>query len=120
MVDFSITAADDATVNITVAGELDIHTADDLQAVLDAALLSAGEVVLDFSAVSFADSTTLGVLVKAHHDAADRGRRLTIARPSRSIQRVLRFSGLLGLLSSEALGSTDDTDDPLADATPAG
>lgn len=98
MVDFSISAPDDDTITVVVAGELDLLTSGEFETVLDAAADRAANVFVDLSAVSFADSTALTVLVKSHVRLTERERRLVIARPSDTVQRVLELSGLVGVL----------------------
>ena len=57
---------------VHVAGEVDISNADALRTAIDLALEQPpAEVELDFSQVSYIDSTGIGVLVGAAHHARD-------------------------------------------------
>lgn len=111
--DFSIAAVeDDEKVNITVVGELDVLTAGDLATLLAAASDSRRDVVVNVSAVSFADSAALSVLVRAHTALGGRGRRLIIRDPSEPVQQVLELSGLARVLHIERAAGLTDADNP--------
>jgi anti-sigma B factor antagonist len=55
---------------------------------------SGGEVVLDFTDVSFIDSTGLTVLIDAHRRLGEEGRVLTVANVSAHVERVFTVTGL--------------------------
>jgi anti-sigma B factor antagonist len=110
MVEFSITGTENGgTINVAVAGELDMLTVGDLERVLTAAAANQGDIVVDLAAVSFADSTALTVLVKAHRDRASRGRRLVLARPSAAVDRLLGLTDLLGVLNIQPPVAASDS-----------
>ncbi|WP_231116062.1 STAS domain-containing protein [Motilibacter rhizosphaerae] len=80
---------------LSVSGEIDALTAPALRERLLEALREEGSrVVLDLSAVSFLDSTALGVLVAAHKRASTTGGqfRLVVATPLTT--RLLKLTGL--------------------------
>ena len=89
----------DDVVVISVAGELDMATAPQLQAPIDE-LLGQGHkrLIFDLSEVSFCDSTGLSVFVRAKNscDAVDGEVRL--AEPQRGVMRILEVSGLVEVL----------------------
>jgi anti-anti-sigma factor len=58
--------------------------------------------VVDLSAVEFVDASGIGVLIWAAHQAADRGGRLTLRRPSRAVRVVLDLLELDGALPIES------------------
>lgn len=92
---------------VPVAAEVDIATAPQLRADVDAALASGVPVVcIDLSATTFVDSSALHVLVDAVHLARDRGTELTIACPRSNIRRVIEIAGVGELLPL--------TDEPVA------
>ncbi|MEU8207872.1 STAS domain-containing protein [Micromonospora sp. NPDC049044] len=79
---------DDVTV-VVVTGDIDLDTGDTLRAALRHAADMGGHVVIDLTRAHVIDSTGLGLLVRAHCDARDRGVTLCLAAPSRFIRTVL-------------------------------
>ncbi|SCE92548.1 STAS domain-containing protein [Micromonospora mirobrigensis] len=86
----------DVTV-VTATGDIDLDSGDTLRAALRHAADMGGDVVVDLSRVHVIDSTGLGVLVRAHRDARDRGARVCLAGPSRFVRTVLHTMRLDGL-----------------------
>jgi anti-sigma B factor antagonist len=80
---------------VAVTGELDLHSAPQVQARLDD-LLDAGarSVVVDLMGVSFIDSAGLGVLLSASKSLKTSGGELVLAADDRRILRVLEITGL--------------------------
>ena len=77
-------------------GEHDLATADAIRREIAANPDRA--VVVDLSAVSFVDSSVLGVLVEAERTAAASGRGFAIvlgSEPPEAVRRVLEITGLL-------------------------
>ncbi|MEU8167173.1 STAS domain-containing protein [Micromonospora sp. NPDC049004] len=99
---------DDATV-VTTTGDIDLHTGEALRAALRDAVDADGPVVVDLSRVHVIDSTGLGLLVRAHLDARERGVTLCLAAPSRFIRTVLHTMRLDGVFPI-----FDSRDDALA------
>ncbi|WP_435205231.1 STAS domain-containing protein [Micromonospora sp. bgisy143] len=87
---------DDATV-VTVTGDIDLATGDALRAALREAADADATVLVDLSRVPTIDSTGLGLLVRAHLDARERGLTLGLAAPSRFIRTVLHTMRLDGV-----------------------
>ena len=80
---------------LLVAGEVDLATAPQLRAAIDAALVSgAREVCVDFSETTFMDSSGLHALVAATHRAAAVGCELTLVCPPGPVARVIELSGV--------------------------
>ena len=81
---------------VVVAGELSLTEAKALERHLSEVLATTDEqqVVLDLAGVAFIDSTGLGVLVRAHQAASQRGIRLAVRNPGRQAQRLLTLTGL--------------------------
>ncbi|SCL44240.1 anti-anti-sigma factor [Micromonospora citrea] len=103
----------DATV-VTATGDIDLDSGDTLRAALRHAADMGGHVVVDLSRVHVIDSTGLGVLVRAHRDARDRGVTLCLAAPSGFVRTVLHTMRL-----DAALPVFDSRDDALARLTAA-
>jgi anti-anti-sigma factor len=86
----------DATLDVTVSGELDMAAAFKLESELDEALAAPDmqAVVLDLAEVTFIDSAGLGSLLAIRERAQQRGIDLAIARVSDRVRRVLDVAGL--------------------------
>ena len=98
---FDVTVRDDGErVRIAVRGELDLATADELEAALLPPLREGRRAVLDLHGLDFMDSTGVRVLVTAHRAAQEHGGPFSILRcaPGTPVQRVLEISGLDGVL----------------------
>jgi len=76
---------------VVASGELDMECAGELRAVLEPL---TGSVVLDLSAVTFVDSTTLSVLVGAQNRLNASGGKLRIRDPHDVPRRVFEITGL--------------------------
>ena len=78
---------------VTVSGELDVATSQLLEREL-AQLHAAPFVVVDMRALTFIDSTGLGVLVRAHQLAQEQGRRFGLVCADGQVSRLLSLTGL--------------------------
>lgn len=74
----------------SLEGELDMATAEELSKVLEEDRAD-GPLVLDFSGVSFMDSSGLRALLEAAKNRSGNGR-LVILHPASQVQRVLEIS----------------------------
>ena len=83
------TLEDVAAVVVTPLMDIDADLAETLRDGLAAALSTNRHVVLDLHAVHLIDSAGLGLLVRAHQGAKDRGGSLSLVAPSRFILTVL-------------------------------
>ena len=72
-------------------GELDMATADDLSQLLRIEVLECRPVVLDFSGVSFMDSSGLRALLEAAGQSEDGGS-VVVLNPSAQVRRVFDIS----------------------------
>jgi len=94
-----VRAADQATV-ISVSGELDLASSPALEEELErVAQSNAGVVIVDLRQLEFMDSTGLSVLVKAHQQAEEQGRRLGLVNGSQQVQRLLNLTGVADRLT---------------------
>jgi anti-sigma B factor antagonist len=97
VVDFSVKTAelDGNAFVVSVVGEADLHTAPELTRALDGVIgLGGTGAVVDLADVSFIDSTTLGVLLRAHSRLQALGGRLVIVASDRRVLRTLEITGL--------------------------
>ena len=84
-----ITATDDG---LSVAGEIDAHTAPGLAEAIDGC--EQQHIVIDMSAIEFVDSSGLRVLIEAHQKARAEDRSVQLANPSTAVSRLLEISGI--------------------------
>ncbi|HET6704094.1 STAS domain-containing protein [Amycolatopsis sp.] len=91
---------------LTVAGEVDLLTVDDLAAALTPQAEHAehhGATVLDLTAVTFLDSSGINTILRASRDADSAGTRLLVVADletdTDTVGRPLRLSGADSLLS---------------------
>ena len=87
----------DVTV-LRCAGEIDISTGPILEDGLRQAYAAGGDLVLDMSAVSFMDSTGLGLFVTAAKACTGAGTRIGIAGAAPIVVKVLTVTGLIKML----------------------
>lgn len=81
---------------MVVTGELDIDNVDALEAALhDAGTQDTTPVVIDLSGVTFADSTTVNVIL---HGRSQLDSRLRLAAPSPFMERLIGVIGLDGAM----------------------
>jgi anti-anti-sigma factor len=84
------------TPTVCCHGDLDVRAAADLRAALDEvqAARSTQDLLVDARSVTWAGSTTLGVLIAAHRRARVDGGRLSLVNPPAHLVRSLRVTGL--------------------------
>jgi anti-anti-sigma factor len=93
-----VTEGDDGGTTVSVAGELDIATADEFSRAVGSGL-ATGAVVIDLRQLTFMDSSGVRALNTALQEAAERGRRLQVSGELHpSVAQVLRMTGMLPLL----------------------
>ncbi len=88
---------------LTVAGEIDVHTATTLRDAMTK-VLNRGRVrlVLDLSGVPFCDSSGLGVLVGGFKRTRARGGSFRLASVNEHMLRVLAITGLVKVFAVHA------------------
>ena len=105
----------DDVVVVSVAGELDMATAPQVQdQITDLLDKGHNRLVFDLAGVSFCDSTGLSVFVRAKNSCDEAGGLIRLAAPQRGVQRILEVSGLIEVLQ------TYPTVDVAVAGTPAG
>jgi len=98
---------------VTASGEIDAATADSVADAVSAALSDGHKVVLlDFTEVTFIDSTGLGVLVKSHRAAEAVGATFAVVHPTPQTRKLIRVLGL-----DQLLNIYESHDEALADLT---
>jgi anti-sigma B factor antagonist len=100
---------------VTAPEEIDITNADGLRAaLLEAAALGHGTLVVDMSRTQFCDSAGLHALVAAHKRARAGGGQVRLVIGGAAVVRILTITGLDGVIPyftslQEALGQTPTT-----------
>ncbi|MFJ1749583.1 STAS domain-containing protein [Streptomyces sp. NPDC088116] len=108
-----VTSQDGDAVIVAVSGDLDLESIAPLvTALAEAGKTPTGPVVVDLSRVTFADSTSVNVLLRAYGDL---GPRLRLAQPSAFVRRLFDVIGLEHALpvygtTEDALGAGDAGD----------
>jgi anti-anti-sigma factor len=86
----------DGETVLVLEGELDPHTAPQLQRQIGAVFDAGGNgLSLDLRGLTFIDSSGLRVILGAHKTANDRGGALVLRSPSPTAKRLLDITGLL-------------------------
>jgi anti-sigma B factor antagonist len=80
---------------VTATGEIDASTADSVETAVSAELgKGLTRVLLDFTNVTFIDSTGLGVLVRSHRSARTRDAVFAVVHPTPQTLKLIRLLGL--------------------------
>ncbi|MGW0432552.1 STAS domain-containing protein [Micromonospora sp. NPDC003197] len=86
-------------VVVSIAGELDMATAPQLQdQITDQLDKGHTRLVFDLAELSFCDSTGLSVFVRAKNSSDEAGGVVRLAAPQRGVLRILEVSGLVEVL----------------------
>ncbi len=89
------TESGDGKRTIRLGGELDLSAAPALEAAIEEAISdSASAVVIDFSALTFIDSTGIAILVAAMGDERATGRLRFVPSQAPAVARVLKLTGV--------------------------
>jgi stage II sporulation protein AA (anti-sigma F factor antagonist) len=85
---------------VRVSGELDLDTARDFRARVDADLDRFGShhLVLDFAGVGFVDSSGLGAILGRYKRVAEKGGQVAICRPRDHVRRLLDLAGVMRIV----------------------
>lgn len=92
-------------VLVTAQGELDMAEADGLRACLIKACEQGLPVVLDFAAVTFVDSSALGVLASANRHIRDNGCHLMVINCTPRVLTTMTLTGLLAVIDVQQAAS---------------
>jgi anti-sigma B factor antagonist len=94
--DFSVESKDDGDWSVVhVRGEVDVFTAPKLrERIIELVERGRYNVIVDLEAVTFMDSTGLGILVGCLKRIKEKDGSLVLAGPQRPVMRVLTITGL--------------------------
>lgn len=89
-----------ATLVAAIIGELDHHSADHIRQKLDAEMIKSTtrNVVLDFSKVTFMDSSGIGVIMGRYKNIQKLNGKMAVIGVNGQIKRIFEMSGLLRLM----------------------
>jgi anti-sigma B factor antagonist len=107
--DFQISKrrVNDETTVVSVSGEIDLFTAPEFKQCVSGEIdAGCSHVVVDLSATTFIDSSSLGVLIGAHRRLKLRGGVLTVVCDNDPIVKTFRITGLDGVFT--LVSSIDD------------
>lgn len=82
------------TTIVSVAGEVDVHTAPALATALEEAIARGSALVVDCSAVPFMDSTGLSVFVAVRNQTEAVGASLAVVVTEPAVRKVFAITGL--------------------------
>lgn len=80
-----------------IKGEIDHHTAPDIREIIDDAVVSvekAEVLVLDFSEVTFMDSSGVGLVMGRYRLIAGMGKKLKVTNLSSRDYKIMKMSGI--------------------------
>ena len=94
---------DGGVITAYVSGEIDHHNAKSARRRIDRELETSSpeELILDLSAVSFMDSSGLGVVLGRYKLLKERGGSMRIRGASRPVGRILKMAGVYALLGQQ-------------------
>jgi len=81
---------------ILVEGELDLAMAEQLQEALQKVGSDCAQILIGLENCEFIDSTGIAVVVQAHRQFAEEGRRVVLFAPTSQVLRILSVTGLTG------------------------
>jgi anti-anti-sigma factor len=85
---------------VVLAGEHDLHSADEVQQTLDQTLAVCDHLIVDLSSAEFVDSTIVGVLVQAKTNAIELDRKFNVVLGTApAVERILELMGVVPLLN---------------------
>jgi anti-anti-sigma factor len=95
MTEFVTSSAEGERATLTVSGEVDIATVDELLTEARACLEGVTEICdIDLAGVTFMDSSGLGALVRIRNLAQDHGKRVLLTNVPDSVSRLFEVTGL--------------------------
>lgn len=98
-----ITDGGNGTLIAKITGEIDHHTARWLRMDIDTAIQdkSPSRLTMDFSGVSFMDSSGVGLVMGRYKNMKERGGRVTLVNMPDYIEKVMNLAGMDKLLNEK-------------------
>ncbi|KOU22590.1 hypothetical protein ADK52_20430 [Streptomyces sp. WM6372] len=94
LIDLKTVVGNDGDVRVTLAGELDFHTAGQVEPRLTALAASGHRsLVLDLSGISFCDSAGIDLFLRVHHRCHSAGTRLRLTDVPPLVAESMRVLG---------------------------
>ncbi len=87
---------EDSRITVRLCGEIDHHNAGEIREYIDRniALRKPRELILDFSGVSFMDSSGIGLIMGRYRIIRENGGTVSVLHSGGSIGRMLSLAGL--------------------------
>lgn len=97
------------TLNVLLIGEIDHHTARDMRECIDASIemIKPKKLILDFGAVSFMDSSGVGLVMGRYKLVNYLGGTVTVRNTSPRIDKILKMSGIEKIATIEKYKGKD-------------
>lgn len=90
------------TLLVAPDGELDHHSAQKIRTEVDEKLLCGiKNVIFDFSALNFMDSSGIGMIMGRYKKISAGGGKVVIAAPRPQVQRIIEMAGLFRIIRIE-------------------
>ncbi|MGN0025983.1 anti-sigma F factor antagonist [uncultured Clostridium sp.] len=98
----------DDTLIIRLMGELDHHSAEEVRVKIDDRIDrdNIRKVILNFSGVTFMDSSGIGVVIGRYKKMKNRNGKLCVAEINRTVNKVFEISGMYKII--DVYGNIDE------------
>ncbi|MCF0147312.1 MAG: anti-sigma F factor antagonist [Clostridium sp.] len=98
----------DDTLIIRLMGELDHHSAEEVRVKIDDRIDrdNIRKVILNFSGVTFMDSSGIGVVIGRYKKMQNRNGKLCVAEINRTVNKVFEISGMYKII--DVYGNIDE------------
>ncbi|MBS7298860.1 MAG: anti-sigma F factor antagonist [Eubacteriales bacterium] len=98
----SISKTEKNTLLVEITGELDHHTATKIRTKIDNAISKDYKnIIFDFSALTFMDSSGIGMIMGRYKKILKYDGKMTIVSPKPQVKRILEISGLMNIVTLE-------------------
>lgn len=97
------------TLVVCLSGEIDHHVAEKIRNDIDdeIKLYETKNLIMDFSKVTFMDSSGIGVVLGRYKKVGERGGTVTIRNADRLVKQILDMSGIFSLMKYEETDTTN-------------
>lgn len=84
---------------ISLSGDVDIYSVGEFREVVEKRISNGTpEIILDFSELSYMDSTGIGVLIELRKQTIETGQKLIILNPRQNIKKIMALTGIDNIL----------------------